>query len=213
MSIDPSILDGFGISEKDIHTFVTSNVGLCGIDGSRLSKFLLAQLTSAWKHRSLNTFAVTDVIQHLEGRSPYSGKTAKPRQFKGDALRGLWKVHFVDAQFLLRNIYNEWEMFSAKSDKFDKLCARVAAAEEENPSPLGWQGRLAHEFVTGGYTQRASKQKLTGEWLIFGIHEQKNIYLALCTHSNSPQQDQEIYDALMKLCGNEFPDLFIKAPK
>lgn len=150
MSIDPSILDGFGISEKDIHTFVTSNVGLCGIDGSRLSKFLLAQLTSAWKHRSLNTFAVTDVIQHLEGRSPYSGKTAKPRQFKGDALRGLWKVHFVDARFLLRNIYNEWEMFSAKSDKFDKLCARVAAAEEENPSPLGWQGRLAHEFVTGG---------------------------------------------------------------
>lgn len=213
MSIDPSILDGFGVSEHDIDTFITSNAGLYGIDVSRLSKFLLVQLTSAWKHRSLNTFTVTDVIQHLEGRSRYPGKTAKPRQFKGDALRGLWKVHFVGAQFLLRNIYNEWEMFGEKSEKFDKLCARVAAAEEENPSSLGWQGRLAHEFVMTGYAQRASKHKLTGEWLIFGIHEQKNIYLSLCTHSNSPHQDQEIYDTLMKLCGDEFPDIFIKSPK
>ncbi|MDI9678891.1 hypothetical protein [Burkholderia cenocepacia] len=121
MSIDPSILDSFGVSEYDIDTFVTSNAGLYGIDVSRLSKFLLVQLTSAWKHRSLNTFAVTDVIQRLEGRSPYPGKTAKPRQLTGDTLRGLWKVHFVDARLLLRNICNEWEMFSTKSDKFDKL--------------------------------------------------------------------------------------------
>lgn len=211
MSIDPSILDGFGVSEKDIHLFVTSNAGLCGIDVSRLSKFLLVQLTSAWKHRSWNTFAVADVIQRIEGRSPYPSKTAKPRQFKGDALRGLWKVHFVDTRFLLRNIYNEWEMFSTKSDKFEKLCARVTAAEEESPSPLGRQGRLAHEFVMGGYTQRTSKQKLTGEWLIFGIREQKNIYLALCTHSGSPEQDREIYDTLLKLCGNDFPDIFTKS--
>ncbi|WP_241290622.1 hypothetical protein [Burkholderia stabilis] len=210
MSIDPSILDGFGVSEHDIATFVTSNAGLYGIDVSRLSKFLLVQLTNAWKHRSLNTFTVTDVIQRLEGRSPYPDKTAKPRQFKGDALRGLWKVHFVDARFLLRNIYNEWEMSSPKSEKFDKLCARIATAENENPSPSDWHGRLMHEFVMGGYTQRASKQKLTGEWLIFGIHEQKNIYLALCTHSSSPEQDREIYDTLLKLCGDEFPDIFMK---
>lgn len=169
---------------------------------------MLAQLTSASKHRTINTFAVTDVIQRLEGRSPFPSMTAKPRQFKGDALHGLWKVHFFDARFLVRNVLNEWSMFSAKSDKFEKLCARVAAEEEQAPSRVGWQGRLVHEFVMEGYRQRAAKQKLTGEWLIFSVQEQKNIYLALSTHSVSPEQDREIYDALFALCGDEFPDVF-----
>lgn len=210
MRLDPSIMTGFGISDDDIQAFTSSNAGLYGIDTSRLSRFLLAQLTSAWKHKALNTFAVTDVIQRLEGRSPFPSMTAKPRQFKGDALHGLWKVHFFDARFLIRNIYNEWSMFSSKSDKFEKLCARIVAEDEEAPSRVGWQGRLIHEFVMEGYRQRAAKQKLTGEWLIFDVHEQKNIYLSICTHSNSPEQDREIYDALFALCGDEFPDVFTR---
>lgn len=119
MRLDPSIMTGFGISDDDIQAFTSSNAGLYGIDTSRLSRFLLAQLTSAWKHKTLNTFAVTDAIQRLEGRRPLPSMTAKPRQFKGDALHGLWKVHFFDARFLIRNIYNEWSMFSSKSDKFE----------------------------------------------------------------------------------------------
>jgi hypothetical protein len=208
--LDPSIMTGFGITDDDIQSFTASNAGLCGIDTSQLSRFLLAQLTSAWKHRTISTFAVTDVIQHLEGRSPFPSMTAKPRQFKGDALRGLWKVHFFDARFLVRNILNEWSMFGSKSDKFEKLCTRIAAEEEQAPSRGGWQGRLVHEFGMEGYRQRAAKRKMTGEWLIFGVHKEKNIYLSLCTHSNGPEQDLEVYDALLKLCGDEFPGVFAR---
>jgi hypothetical protein len=99
-------------------------------------------------------------------------------------------------------------MFSPKNTKFEKLCADVVAKEEENPSSVGWQGRFAHEFVVEGYKRRAAKQRLTGEWLIFGVHEQKNIYLALCAHSDGPEQDSEIYSALLNLCGDEFPNIF-----
>lgn len=208
MSLDPNILIDLGISKDDIRSFTTSNAGLYGIDTSQLSEFLLAQLTSSRKHRAINTFAVTDLIQHLEGIRPNRSSTATPRQFKGDALRGLWKVHFFDPRFLTRNILNEWGMFSSRNDKFEKLCARVAAEEEKAPMRSAWQGRLAHEFVIGGYAQRAAKRKLTGEWLVFGVHEQKNVYLALCAHSDSQEQDTQIYDALVKLCGNEFPTIF-----
>lgn len=201
---------GFGVSEHDVRSFIESNAGLSGIDTSRLSKFLHVQLTSAWKHRTLNTFAITDVIQHLEGRGPNRSNTAKPRQFKGESLRGLRKVHFFDPRFLARNVLNEWNMFSPKNTKFEKLCADVAAKEEENPSGVGWQGRLAHAFVVEGYKRRAAKQRLTGEWLIFGVREQKNVYLALCTHSEGPERDSDIYDALLNLCGGEFPEAFAK---
>lgn len=207
MNLDPSIFAGFCVSEHDIQSFIESNAGLSGIDISRLSKFLLVQLTSAWKHRTINTFAITDLIQQLEGRVPNRSSTAKPRPFKHEPLRGLWKVHFFDPRFLMHNISNQWGLSGPESHKFDKLCAHVAAEENENPSAAGWQGRLAHELVLKGYQDRA-KRKLTGEWLIFGVQEQKNVYLALCAHSDSAEQDSAIHDALLNLCGDEFPDTF-----
>ncbi|CAE6806007.1 hypothetical protein R69619_05431 [Paraburkholderia nemoris] len=208
MDLDPSILAVFCVSEHDIQSFTESNSGLAGIDISRLSRFLLVQLTSAWKHRTINTFAITDLIQQLEGRGPTRSSTAKPRLFKHKPLRGLWKVHFFDPRFLMHNISNQWGLSGPENDKFDKLCARVAAEENENPSAVGWQGKLAHELVLEGYQDRAAKRKLTGEWLIFGVQEQKNVYLALCTHSDGPEQDSEIYNALLSLCGEEFPEVF-----
>lgn len=211
MRLDSSIYDGFGVTPEDVYSYVSSDIGLYGVDVSRISSYLLVQLASAWKHRTLNTFAVTDVIQSLEGVRQ-RGKPPKAKPFKGEALSGLWKVHFVDSRFLLRNIYNEWGIFNENSDKFAALCARVAEAEEREPSACGWQGRLAHELIIGGYENRAKKQKLTGEWLIFGIHNDKNIYLALCEHSSGPAEDKEIYEALKHLCGPEFPQLLQPAP-
>lgn len=149
----------------------------------------------------------SDVIQSLEGVSRRAN-APKARPFKGAALSGLWKVHFIDPKFILRNIHTEWGMFDENSHKFAELCARVAAAEEREPSAYGWQGRLAHEFVVGGYEKRAKKRKLTGEWLIFGVHKEKNVYLALCEHSSGPAEDKEICGALKRLCGPEFPELF-----
>ncbi|AXW63458.1 hypothetical protein CJO94_12065 [Ralstonia solanacearum] len=213
MTLDQTIMIGFGVSEEDVQAFVSSNVGLCGVDTSRLSKYLLVQLASARKHRTLNTFAVTDVIQYLEGVAPKRGNTEEPRQFKGEAFHGLWKVHFFDARFLAKNLHNEWGMFSEKSKKFDKLLARVSKEEELSPSQVGWEGRLAYEFVVEGYKSRAAKQRITGEWLIFGVHQQRNFYLSLCTHTSSPEEDSGVYDALVKLCGDEFPDVFSRGAR
>ncbi|ODP31106.1 hypothetical protein [Pandoraea sp. ISTKB] len=210
MKLDPSVMADFGVSEHDIQSFTESNAGLAGINTSRLSKFLLVQLTSAWKHRIINTFSITDVIQQLEGNGPNRSSTANPRAFKHAPLRGLWKVHFFDPRFLMHNIANQWGWSGSESDKFDKLCARVASEENENRSAVGWQARLAHALVIEGYQDRAAKRKLTGEWLIFGVQEQKNVYLALCTHSDGPEQDSEIYNALLSLCGEEFPEIFAK---
>lgn len=207
MNLDSSICDGFGVTPEDVDAYVSSDIGLYGVEVSRLSSYLLVQLASAWKHRTLSTYSITDVIQSLEGVC-HRGKPPKIKPFKGAALSGLWKVHFFDPRFFLLNMYNEWGIFHENSQIFAALCARVAEAEQRKPSPLGWQGRLAHEFVIGGYGNRARKRKLTGEWLIFGIHEGKNIYLALCKHSRGPAEDKEIHEALRHLCGAEFPELF-----
>jgi len=207
MSTSDLLLKMLDISNADIQQFTDSNPGLCGVEISRMSQLLLAQLTAAYKKRLFNTFCVTDVIQELENLSrPRSAKEAE--QFRGPVLRGLWKAHFVLPTFILKNIYNEWRIFSEKSNRFDELCRRVVAAEESSPSSTGWQGRLAHEFVMGGYEKRASANKLTGEWIVFAKDNGRNIYLCLSKHTSGPDEDTMLLSMLREFCSEEFPDLF-----
>ena len=202
-----ALLDSLHISEDDIAFFRDENAGLCGVEKSRVSQFLLAQLTSAYKHRVLNSFAITDVIQKLEGAGR-DGLKVREEPFKHAPLKGFWKAHFFDASFLMKNLINEWGLEFKESKKFEALCVRVIAEEEGHPSPRGWQGRLAHELAISGYESRAKDRKITGEWVIFGKHENKNYYLCVAKHSASKDGDEEIYGGIKYLCRSEYPFLF-----
>mgnify|MGYP001082916273 CR=1 FL=1 len=199
------IFEGFDVSEDEVTHFRNNHVGFCRIDMNRLSQLLLIQLTSISKHRTYNSFSITDVIQELEG----VGRGCKQRfeQFKYLPLKGLFKAHFFDARFMARNLINHWGLEFENSHKFNSLFSRVTEEEEKNPSRFGWQGRLAHEMTVGGYEERAKKNKRTGEWIIFAKHNNLNYYLCISRHSKSKPEDQEIYDFLKLLCKNEYPFL------
>ncbi len=201
------MLHEFQVFEEQVNNFRDNNIGLYGVDISRVSWLLSVQLYCALKHRSFNIFSVTDVIQQIEGRRP--SRLAKgPEEFKHPPLKGLWKAHFFDPRFMVRNLINEWGLIYESSQKFKDLCERAAKEEEAEPSKVGSQGRLAHAVVVEGYESRASKKKLTGEWIIFGKHEGKNYYLCIATHSSTRKEDEEIYNAVQHLCSDEFPFLF-----
>lgn len=51
MALPSALLDCLRISEEDTAEFSENNPGLCGVDMSRVSKLLVAQLSSARKHR------------------------------------------------------------------------------------------------------------------------------------------------------------------
>jgi hypothetical protein len=61
------LLNSLEVSEEELVLFKDDNPGFCGVDTARVSHLLLAQLSSIRKYRVLNSFAVTDVIQKLEG--------------------------------------------------------------------------------------------------------------------------------------------------
>lgn len=196
------------VSEDDVINFRNDHVGFCGVSMSRISQYLLLQLTSIHKHRTYNSFSITDVIQELEG----VGRGCKQRveQFKYSPLQGFYKAHFFDAKFLVRNLINHWGLEFEDSPKFNSLCARVMAEEENAPSKFGWPGRLAHEMTMGGYEERAKKNKRTGEWIIFAKHNNQNYYLCLGRHSKSKEEDQVLYEFLKVLCEREYPFLLTR---
>lgn len=207
MNLYSELLDCLHVSEEDVAFFRNDNPGFCGFDASRVSRLLVAQLSSVSKHRTFNSFSVTDVIQKLEGVGR-NGCEKREDIFKYLPLKGFWKAHFFDARFLTKNLVNHWGLEREDSPKFDALCSRVAAEEEKNPSPHGWQGRLAHELTICGYEKKAMRKKLTGEWIIFSKHEGKNYYLCIAKHSTSKEDDEKIYAGIKKLCEPEYPFLF-----
>jgi hypothetical protein len=199
------VFQEFDVSENEVIHFKNNHVGFCGVDMNRLSQFLLIQLTSISKHRTYNSFSITDVIQELEG----VGRGCKQRveQFKYLPLKGLFKAHFFDAKFMARNLMNHWGLEFKNSPKFNSLCSRVTEEEEKAPSKFGWEGRLAHEMTVGGYEERAKQNKRTGEWIIFAKHNNQNYYLCISRHSKSNPEDQKIYNFIKLLCELEFPFL------
>lgn len=207
MRNDDELLAHYDVTTDDLSHFKENNIGLCRVDSSRISTLLLCQLVSFCKNRTFNVFSITDVIQGLEGCG-LGHCSKKEEKFKHAPLLGFWKAHFSDARFLEQNIANHWGFKYKNSPKFLALCEKVAKEEEDNPTPHGWQGRLAHHLVITAYEERATRKKLTGEWLIFGKHKGKNYYLAAVRHSSTTQGDEEIHATLKHYCADEFPAIF-----
>jgi len=199
------VFEGFGVTEEEVAHFKNNHSGFCRLDMNRVSKFLLIQLTSINKHRTYNSSSITDAIQELEG----VGRGCKQRigQFKHLPLKGLFKVHYHDAKFIGENLINHWGLESEGNPKLSSLYYRVAEEEGKTPSKFGWQGRLAHEMTVGGYEERAMKNKLTGEWIIFAKHNNQNYYLCISRHAKSKSEDREIYDFIKLFCKHEYPFL------
>lgn len=198
------VFEGFNVTEDEVSHFRNNHVGFCRVDMNRISQFLTIQLASISKHRIYNSFSVTDVIQELEGIG--RGCEQRVSQFKHPPLKGLWKAHFFDARFLAKNISNHWGLEYESSPKFTSLYDRITAEEDEQPTMLGWQGRLAHEMTVGAYEERSRKNRRTGEWIIFSKHNGKNYYLFISSHT-SKEEDQGVHGFFKSLCEREFPFL------
>lgn len=198
------VFEGFYVSEDEVVEFRNNHIGFCQIDLSRVSQFLSIQLASISKYRVYNSFSITDVIQDLEG----VGRGCKRRvaQFKHPPLKGFWKVHFFDPRFMVKNLINHWGLERANSPKLNNLFLRIDIEEEKSPSTHGWHGRLAHEMTIMGYEERARKNNLTGEWIVFLKHKGKNYYLCISRHT-SPEDDRDVYEFLKNICEYEYPFL------
>lgn len=200
-------LDAFGVYENEVQDFRDNNVGLYGVDIERVSLLLLIQLTSALKRRVFNTYSVTDVIRYLEGLFP-SHLVEPPEPFKYLPLNIFWKIHFPDARFIPRNLSNELGNSLKNSDTQERFCGGNVDQEKSEQSVFLDAGNLAHAVTISAYEARADRSAMTGEWLIFGKHQEKNYYLAISKHSRTREGDMEIYETIKGCCENEFPFLF-----
>lgn len=122
------------------------------------------------------------------------------RPFKKPPLRGLLHAHFVQASFIPMNI--ELEHRRNGSTHAGEAFESGGVLDQETIN------RIAHTATVGSYEQRARRQALTGEWLIYADHGGDKFYLAVAGHYEG---DQVIYDRMMDRCGESFRRVLVAA--
>jgi hypothetical protein len=198
---------GLSVRAREVKAFGEARHGLYGVEMSRVSSYLLAQLAEAYYRRTINSYSITDVLQSLEGCGrPHLAKGAE--KFEHFPLNRFSKIHFFDARFMMKNLQFENGLLKKRPKRLNALRAEAMREDNENPSKYGWVGRLSNKLTYGAYTNRASEQRLTGEWIIFGEFEEKKYYLGWFEHSDNSTGDQKIYSTLRRSCKTEFPFLF-----
>ena len=143
----------------------------------RLSKRFERQIALNAHFGALDFNMFMDRLAELEG-SPRQTGVKPPERFTKGPLIGLWRAHWFQASFMVRNLLN---------------------AHQQQSSPPGWRrifrehkgerltreiiGKLVKGSVDQNYENRFRQKQLTGEWIIFAKTGKGNRYLSIALHS------------------------------
>ena len=146
-------------------------------------------------------------ISHLEQGVDTSTKPAE--QFKHSPLFPLWHKHFSTSRHMLRNIGERWNVARGPGNRDLEAMIAGVVAEHRHDSRMA-ANLLTHHFVLGALQERSDAQRMTGDWIIFAKHEDRNYYLDLATHEEGEPGDRadQLFEKLKQGSSLEFPFLF-----
>ena len=181
---------------QEMLSFHLKNSGVC-------SKILLYQLT---RHRmqigevfgeALEYYRTSDILHIMEA---IELNKMEGNVFRLAPLKGLYKIHHNPMSglgySLILNIKNYWFDNEEKIRK-DKRKNYAAILDKV------LDGNIAHIF-NYMHMEAVHSKKLTGEWLVYAKHNNKNYFLCLATHNEG---DQNIFSNKIVSCYQEFPEI------
>ena len=179
-------MDTVSLSRDDLEGFARSDVGFYGLDITRISSVLIAQVIQMQANQVINTHQMLDEIKYLEGLKT-SSSTKKAEPFKRLPLKGLMKTHFTDANFIIKNLGAHFGYDNGGNKRLDKLVSEAFARNESGYIDDEFINFIAHQSTIGALEQRAVKKNITGEWIVFQEHLGKNYYLTLAAHNEGDE--------------------------
>ncbi|MHA6885533.1 hypothetical protein [Ralstonia pseudosolanacearum] len=179
-------------------------IGLDAAAPNRYSTLLLIELyAETMLKQRMNPAKVVHEIRNLEAGTQTVG-TKPPTPFRHPPLRGLWHKHYLQdgIRSMAMNLRNALKQYGLPM--FEERVREAQEANEERYLAAEDVGAIAHDAVMGNYMRRSEASELTGEWIIYAQHEEKNYYLCLGQHDSG---DDVLRKKIDDLCSREFPFL------
>jgi len=179
----------------------------------RMSQNLALKLQLLSSLRRINKFSVLDEIALLE-KTPTSRPTGTKaaEKFRGPILGRFWHKHYCDSSHLAQNFHNKWfGDYALKHGLFKEKLREIFMTEEDDTDMekyrLVMANRISHAVVYDGIESRRKRGALTGEWLIYYVHNEINYYLDLADHKEI-KDPKKLFERLKDECEWEFPFAF-----
>ena len=150
---------------------------------------------------------ILDELSYLEGGArPTSTKPAEP--FRGEVLGRFMHKHYSGTAFMAKNLDNQWfGPYAQKNGVFGKALESISlsGSEMNEEEAWKWAGQIAHTVVIDGMKRLRNRKQMTGEWIIYYVHEGRNYYLDIAWHT---EDEQRLHNRLKAQCAWEFPFAF-----
>lgn len=183
------MMESLSLSRNELEEIAKSHLGFHGLDISRISTILIAQVLQMHANRTVNTYNILDEIKFLEGLNIYTA-TEPESEFRHHPLKGLMKKHFTDASFIVKNIGAHLGMDYGGNSRLTNLIQEAFNKNESGYADDEFFLRIAHGMTCGALEERAKNNRTTGEWIVFKKYDGKNYYLTLAAHKEG---DDNIY--------------------
>ncbi|HEY8695981.1 MAG TPA: hypothetical protein VIM02_00055 [Rhizomicrobium sp.] len=144
-------------------------------------------------------------IDVLEG-FPGISRTKRAEKFRHAPLSPFYHKHFSSPRHVPWNIGTALGLRKDGNQRLDDIIRQVARDVGECSDI--WPTVLADRIGFEGYAHQAGKG-LSGDWLIYAKHENKNYYLDVATHwEGEAPRAQQLLQKLRLGCEAEFPFCF-----
>ncbi|MCF5189566.1 hypothetical protein [Pseudomonas simiae] len=179
----------------------------------RMSQSLALKLQLLSSLRWINKFSVLDEIALLENTPTSRPTGTKPAEkFRGPILGRFWHKHYYDSRHLAQNFHNKWfGDYAIKHGLLKEKLHEILMTEVDDSDMEKYRlimaNRISHTVVYDGIESRRKRSALTGEWLIYYIHNDFNYYLDLANHIEL-EDPKKMFDRLKDACAWEFPFAF-----
>lgn len=190
--------EGVDIS-SEIYDFVDFS-RLSRVAPGRCSILLALELYGGLKSGHQDPFKIVREIEILEGSGERSQfKPATP--FTRPPLKGLWHKHYLEdglnsmALNLKKGLKKHGiPAFQRRIDQSKLEGVERFMVEEDIPE-------VVNDAISGNWIGMADAAQLTGEWIVYAIHEGRKYYLCLGRHTEG---DAAIRKKLNEVCCAEF---------
>lgn len=178
-------------------------IGLERLVPGRYSALLVANLIGGALSGVQNPAKIVREIRQLE--QGQLGRFKKPIQNRHPPLKGLWHKHYQQdgLRSYARNVEQGLKRLGIPFFA-EKIREAEAAGEERYLQPEDVPA-LVDDIVEGNRQRLASRQELTGEWLIFAKHAGQNYYLTTAFHDATTHD--RVRQQIDAVCCVEFPFL------
>ncbi|MGE4511378.1 MAG: hypothetical protein AB7D43_09790 [Sulfurimonadaceae bacterium] len=203
MDLKNNILNKMKEDDFDNYSKILLFIEITKIDEiikDRYSVRFLLDLFFGFDKRMLNIESIMHEIRFVEGLEKAS-RTKPASQFRRPPLKGLWHKHYFDGSIpsLAQNLKNA--LGSYGMPYVDSMIAKAKASGKESFITPEDVPKIVDDAVSSNLQRRRAYQKITGEWLVYVIHENTNYFLCLAKHDES---DADIRKKIDSICIYEF---------